>query len=608
MPVPRSRSVVPLFALGVSLVAALAAQQDESQQQPPPLTFRGNINFVRVDAIVTDDDDRPITDLEEADFEVREDGKPQMIEQFKVIRIEKSTEQDPKPIRDKHDEEAEAARDDVRLFAIYLGSSIRSRETERAREALIKFVRTQLYPSDMIAIVEPQSLEEIWFSRDHEAIARRLRRLTDPFLLENSSTPGPGQAARRPAPGQFMPATRALEELAIRLSTLRDGRKSIIYVGNSIGSSRGDLTLDFYELITTLNRTNTSVYVMDTGGLTTRSNLGRTINMRALAEQTGGFAIVNTNNFDANLVTVARDATHYYLLGYTSPASSDGKFHPIEVRVKRKGANVRSRSGYLAFTPQPVSSPFPKAPEAAPPVKTALATIERPLTSARLVETWIGTTPGDQGRARVTFVWDAASTGIGGAASPVRYVSVVASDSASETVFSTPEPDASLSLDTAAARGVTFQSAPGRLQLRVTVFGRDGDVIDRETKLVDVPDFSLPRTSFGVPRVFRARSARDVRLIAADPAALPVATRTFARTDRLLVRVDRLESTPATKAALLNRLGQVMMELPVTALDAEPAEQVELNLNSLAAGEYLVEISATPDGTDTKALVPFRIR
>jgi hypothetical protein len=457
----------------------------------------------------------------------------------------------------------------------------------------------------MVAIVEPQTMGEIWFSRDREELVRRLRNLTDPFLIENSaSRPLQGDRWRG---ASTMRATDALEELATRLAALRDGRKSIIYVGDSIGSRGGDLTLDFYELITTLNLTNTAVYVMDTGGLTVGSNFGRSINMRALAEETGGLAIVNTNNFDANLEIVARDATFYYLLGYTSQAPNDGKFHKIEVRVRRRGANVRSRSGYLTFAPDAIANPFPKPPEVELSVKTALAEIDRGVTKSRYVETWVGTAAADEGRARVTLVWDAVSTGAGSQAPQARHVSVVAIDGANSTVFSSAEPDASLPLESA-GRGVSFHSAPGRLVLRLRVFDRNGDVLDTETKIVDVPDFTQSRASFGVPRVFRARSARDVRLIGSDPAALPVATRTFSRTDRLLIRVDRLDSTPPVKAALLNQLGQVMMELPIAALEVEPADQVDLNLNSLAPGEYLVELSGRPGGTETKALVPFRIR
>ena len=140
-----------------------------------------------------------------------------------------------------------------------------------------------------------------------------------------------------------------VRELSERLAALREGRKSIIYVGASMGGGGAELTLPFYELVTALNRNNTTVYVLDPTGLTVESNFNRTVNLRALAEQTGGLAIVNTNEMERGLQTVVQDATFYYLLGYSSPALPDGKFHSIDVRVKRRGATVRSRSGFWSF-------------------------------------------------------------------------------------------------------------------------------------------------------------------------------------------------------------------------------------------------------------------
>ena len=96
-------------------------------------------------------------------------------------------------------------------------------------------------------------------------------------------------------------------------------------------------------------------------------------------------------------------------------------------------------------------------------------------------------------------------------------------------------------------------------------------------------------------------------MIADDPAAVPVATRTFARTDRLLVRADRPPSGGMPKATLLNRLGGVMTTLPVTAAPAEGTDHVDLSLSSLAPGEYVVSIS--PDGEpDTAVLIAIRVK
>ena len=68
------------------------------------------------------------------------------------------------------------------------------------------------------------------------------------------------------------------------------------------------------------------------------------------ADQTDGRAIVGRNDPIPELQRMVRDASAYYLLGYTSTvAARDGKFHEIQVRVKRPNVEVRARKGYWAY-------------------------------------------------------------------------------------------------------------------------------------------------------------------------------------------------------------------------------------------------------------------
>ena len=89
--------------------APAAPAAGQAQEQP---TFREAINFVRVDVIVTDGKQQPVTDLTIDDFEVLEDGKPQQVEQFRFVRIDGNVEPGaapPREIRSRNDEETEAA-------------------------------------------------------------------------------------------------------------------------------------------------------------------------------------------------------------------------------------------------------------------------------------------------------------------------------------------------------------------------------------------------------------------------------------------------------------------------------------------------------------------
>src|SRR5919106_4403110 len=84
----------------ISITGDAQTQQPAERQQPPPQgqppppsdpqqpVFRTGINFVRVDVIVTDKNGNQVADLQQSDFDVTEDGKPQAIETFKLVRLD----------------------------------------------------------------------------------------------------------------------------------------------------------------------------------------------------------------------------------------------------------------------------------------------------------------------------------------------------------------------------------------------------------------------------------------------------------------------------------------------------------------------------------------
>jgi len=69
--------------------------------------------------------------------------------------------------------------------------------------------------------------------------------------------------------------------------------------------------------------------------------------LRTLAEGTGGFAVVNANSVDDAFKRIVQANSQYYLLGYTPPTHPrDGRFHRIQVTLKRPGLTVVARRGY----------------------------------------------------------------------------------------------------------------------------------------------------------------------------------------------------------------------------------------------------------------------
>ena len=71
--------------------------------------------------------------------------------------------------------------------------------------------------------------------------------------------------------------------------------------------------------------------------------------LRELTEQTGGFASLNTNDVVPAFERIVNANSRYYVLGYYPPSHPrDGRFHKIEVRVKRPGLRVEARKGYAS--------------------------------------------------------------------------------------------------------------------------------------------------------------------------------------------------------------------------------------------------------------------
>ncbi|MEI9970958.1 MAG: VWA domain-containing protein [Ignavibacteriota bacterium] len=65
-----------------------------------------------------------------------------------------------------------------------------------------------------------------------------------------------------------------------------------------------------------------------------------------LANGTGGFVIVNTNDLLGGMEKIAREQDQYYIIGFTPVESAEGSCHTLKVKVDKGGESVRSRSGY----------------------------------------------------------------------------------------------------------------------------------------------------------------------------------------------------------------------------------------------------------------------
>ncbi len=702
-------AVALAFAGSLALRAQQAAAQQASGQQPADqtqLTFRAGINFVTVDAYVSDSKGQPATDLKQSDFEVLEDNKPQKIEAFRFIKVDgnpKPGEPPPQEIRNRDDEEREAARDDTRVFVIFLDDyHTRLGSSLAVRQPLTQFIENQLRPLDLVAVMYPLTpVTDIDFTRNHQRIINAIQHFEgrkykyEPRnLFEEQYQRAPTEVVEEIRNQVVMTALRGL---SVRLGSIRDGRKSIIYVSEGLQSmlppqlrsadasqgkignpqafnplagendpreqtaqafSQADLYSQLKDVFIAATRNNTAIYTVDPRGLATNEfdideNVGpqqdqnmltaSTNTLRSIAEETDGRAIVGRNDLAKGLQQALQDSTAYYLIGYTSAqAPIDGKFHQIKVQLsasaRKRGLQVRARRGYWAATPEDVKkaekATGPGVPDAAKPVLQALSSIATQVQAGKYVRTWLGTERGENGKTKVTLVWEPLPQPPGGSARrdpTAGRISVIAATEKGDLVYRGRTPDtaqlasanpqatgASAALPaattTATAPGpqaLTFEAAPGKLELRMTVEGAGGGVLDQEIRNITIPDLTAARPAISTPRVYAARTPREFQAIAANAAAVPPANREFSRMMRLLIRFDSYgpgNEVPVPTAALLNNNGQKFTDVPVTAATAGGTHQIDMSLATIPPGEYVIEITVKGATGDTaKELVAFRV-
>ena len=587
-------------------VAALQAQQPE-QPPPQPPTFRAESNLVRVDVTVVDRHGEPIDDLAAADFSVEEDGDPQTVESFKYVAADGQPPpgDDSLEIRSPEHAAAEAARDDVRVFVIFWDEYHIGRFASaiHGRKALTTFVTSAFAPTDLVALMDPLlPVDALRFTRDRNEMADRIRKLEGRYGLyvPTRSVIEEAQLMRRDAARVRAEVTlSAVKSAAVHLGSIKEGRKAIILVSEGFFALGFD---DFHlldELTEAANNNNTAIYTVDPRGLVG----GSSDYLRMIAERTGAESFLSTNTPERAMLQVIKDASGFYLLGYSSTNNpQDGKFHSIKVRVNRRGATVRNRKGYWA--PNPTERERARAEMAASEATPAdITSALAELSAARpehAVDVWIGVDRGSDGQPSITAAWTSRPAPPAAMARP-ESVSITARGIGEDRVFEAP----------LAAGRLSFSSLPGELQLRTLVRDREGNTVDEDTRSVTVPDYSATALAISAPALMRARTIAEARAIAGDPDAVPFAGREFVRTDRVFLRFGVYGTAAAgaeVTAQLANRLGAPLLTLPVMAMgDGEGTYQIEWPLASQARGDYLIAIAAASGDERARVLVPLRV-
>lgn len=526
--------------------------------------------LITLDVVVTDAKSLPVKDLKPADLELIDAGEARAVE---TVRPQSGG---------------------GRIIGIFLDEfHVRAGDaTTRARAALTHMVDTLLRDGDMVALVKPlDPLHAITFTQDR-ALIRQVIAAFDGHA--GDYTPRTeferNFMSRKPETAEATRAqvvSAALQSLAQRLGE-EHGRKALIFV------TEGFRPAQPRAIVYAANRNGVALYPLDPHPDATD---GESM-LRSIAEQTGGAASINDTDLAPALAQAIADLDHYFVLSFPPSGPADGRFHQVQVRVKRTGAQARSRSGYWA----------PDAKVAALAAKAAAARsapLFRASRSSPYIRPWIGMSRGPDGLTSVTVTWESN-------APPPRNQRV-----ASILVKAIANDGTVLFEDRIGAGDVDraiFNAPPGYVALEMAIQSSSGAELDTDYRGISVPNLQVTRPTFATPQLFRTRTARDFEETSQKVDAVPVASRVFSRTERLLIRVPAYgpgDSSPVVTARLLNRRGIPMRSLQMVDASLPPGTvQFDLPLASLAPDEYRVElaaVNATGPRDEAKEIVPFRV-
>jgi len=387
-------------------------QAPSAAQQPP--TFKVRVDFVEVDAVVTDKEGRLVRDLKKEDFQVLEDGKSQAITNFTLVDIPIDKENRPlfSPTPIEPDVKTNEKPFDGRVYVMVVDDlHTRFGRTVRVKTAAKQFIERRLGANDLMAVVhtsgssdsnqEFTSNKKLLLAAVDKTHGRKLDSATANKTTEYNNTRGirqPGDPLNDPDDMErgFNARTTldTLRNVAEWFGSVRGRRKAILFVSEGIDYDIYDIiasngsnhqsastVLDATrEAIGAATRSNVAIYGIDPRGLTdlgdesieigsfpddTSLGIGQGSlqnelrlsqdSLRTLSEETGGFAVVNRNDFSTAFQRIVEDNSSYYVLAYYPPDPRPGRIHKIDVRLTRPGLTVRARKAYL--TPKKVDPP-----------------------------------------------------------------------------------------------------------------------------------------------------------------------------------------------------------------------------------------------------------
>jgi VWFA-related protein len=638
---------------GVAVVGQSPAPPGEGQQ--PPVTFKVEVNYVEIDAVVTDAQGKFVTDLTKDDFQVSEAGATQSITAFSRVDVPIERADPPLFRRAAIEPDVRSNRDafNGRVFLIVMDDlQTDFRRTSRVQAAARQFIRRYVGANDMVAVMTTGG--SVGAAQEFTSSQARLIGAVDKFMGRKSTRDTLDMLPME----RVMKARNTYETLrnvADFLGPVHGRRKAIVWFGEGVeydignpSARDGDVVRSAMQsVIAAATRANVTVYAIDPRGvgagldeaieltpLPDETNpMGPVLDavrrgqdsLRTIADGTGGFAAVNQNDLNNTFARIIQENSSYYVLGYY-PASDrrDGRFRSVDVRVKRPGLTVRARKGYVAPVGKSASKPpkdgfDPKMPAA---IREALAsplpTRDLPLTL--FAAPFAGVRP----KASVALVLEIDAARLPfvekeGLFNEDLEIHVLAIDAAGK-IQAGGRDAAPLRLRTANHDAVVknglritrrLDLSPGRYQIHVAVREANGGAIGTIRQDLDVPDFGkgsllmsgIALTSASVTRTPTANPDPGFKDVLPTPAT---AIRDFPRSDTLALFAEIYDNQTsarhkvAIKTSVLADDGRVVF----TAGDERSTDELQgakggfgytanVPLAGFAPGRYVLRVEAT---------------
>jgi len=496
----------------------------------------------------------------------------------------------------------------------------------------------------------------------------------------SSSSPGSTRVDDPRDAERGMNAQRALgavRNVARWLSDVPGRRKSLVLFSEGIeydiydvfnNRAASSIMADAREAIAAAQRANVTIFAVDPRGLSQLGDEAITIqslsddprvdygtprgfanellmaqeSLISLAQETGGVAIVRTNDIAGGLSRIERETSRYYVLGYVAdPSLSPGKFRTIDVKVKRPGLKVRARRGYVpADLKAAEKRDLGLKPGTSPAVAAA---IMNPVPVGDLpVRVWAAPF---KGKGKLGSV--AIAVEIDGAALKYQQrddrffedleASIVAADHDGKVRGSDrqtlnlklkPETHKILSSGGGVRMLSRIELPPARYQIRIGVHESNGGTVGTVPIDVEVPDYA--KLPFGLSGLVLTSSAAP-RLITPRPDPLlkdvlplpPVSTRVFGKDEVISTFAEIYDrSTPAShqvdvKLSVLPLGGTIPVFTATETRDMEASSTVrvhgykaEIPAKDLAPGDYVLRLEASSRAGNQTVVreVPLTIR